>query len=110
MTDSEFIGNEPILFKDRRNILTLSTKIAEERLAFLDGTPLGDVDIFIESGVTRRKVRRLIEKRVCQDFHVSGINHSTNSVRAKERHRVTNQMKNIFGGVPEGFRYLGMAV
>ena len=110
MTDSEFIGNEPILFKDRKSIRTLSSKIAEERLAFLDGTPLGDVDIFIESGATRRKVRRIIEKRVCQDFHVSGRNHITNSVRARQRHRVTNQMKNIFGDVPEGFRYLRMAV
>jgi len=35
----------------------------------MDGTAVGDVDILIESGEVRRKVRRIIEKRVCQDIH-----------------------------------------
>lgn len=34
-----------------------------------DSKALGDVDIFIESGETRGKVRRIIKKSVSQDMH-----------------------------------------
>jgi len=91
------------LFRDRRHIHEQSASLACEMLSFLDGKALGDVDIFIESGETRRKVRRIIEKRVCQDMHRKGRKEDSNYSRYHGKRRVSNQFKNIYGAVPAGF-------
>ena len=101
MRNSSTFEEGQTFYRDRKNIHNLSRKIAVERLGFLDGTAVEDVDIFIETGDIRRKVRRIVEKRVCQNFHKQGCCHTTNSVRYKTRRRVSNHMKNIFGGIPE---------
>lgn len=91
---------------ERKDIKRQTRTISEERLEFLDGKAIGEVDIFIESGETRRKVRRIIEKRVCQDFHRrEKVYGSNNYGRYHEKHRVSNHMKNIYGESPAGFRY-----
>lgn len=90
---------------NRGKIRRQSRALANEQLDFLDGTALGDVDIFIESGETRRKVRRIIEKRVCQGLHRKGRPTTSNYSRYTGKHRVTNHLKNIYGKVPTGFLY-----
>ena len=95
-----------IQHKDTRYIRRQSRSLSEERLSFRDGERLGDVSIGIESGKTLRKVRRIIEKRVCQDYwnqRESGRDTARN--RYAMKHRVSNHLRNIYGFVPTGFRY-----
>ena len=109
MRNTNSFSDTKVLYKNMKGIKNLSRSMAEERLAFLDGTALGDVDIFIESGETRRKVRRIVEKRVCQDLNARWRHSGSNDRRYVERRRVSNQMRNIYGKVPEEVIYLRMA-
>ena len=96
-----------IQYKDKKYIRRQSRSLSEERLAFRNGERLGDVSISIESGKTLRKVRRIIEKRVCQDYwnqRESGRDTARN--RYAMKHRVSNHLRNIYGFVPTGFRYV----
>ena len=89
------------LFKNQKHIQKQSTALAEEQLAFLDGVALGDIDIFSQSGETCRKVRRIVEKRVCQEMHRKhSRKYEDNWTRFNGKRRVTNQLKNIYGGFP----------
>ena len=55
---------------------------------------------------TRKKVRRIVEKRVCQGYwKQAGSKYSDNHSRYRTRHHVSNHLKNIYGEVPCGFRY-----
>lgn len=84
-----------------------SRNLAHERLVFLDGEKLGDVSIMIEDNATCRKIRRILEKRIAQSFwnNAKESKKKGNRARYETRHQVTNHFKNIFGAVPEGFRY-----
>lgn len=88
------------LYRNQKHIHNQSLSLAGEQLDFLNGVALGDVDIFVESGETRRKVRRIIEKRVCQEMHRKGKSSASNWGRYQGKRRVANQFKNIFGGYP----------
>lgn len=90
---------------EMKHIKNFSDSLSDERLAFMDGRRLGDVDIFIESNATLRKVRRIIEKRTCQEYWRSRGGRPTGGDRQKMRRNVTNQFKNIYGAVPTGFTY-----
>ena len=81
--------------------------LADERLAFRDGERLGDVSILIEDNATCRKIRRIMEKRVCQAFwkNASKGMRAGNRARYETRHQVSNHFKNIYGFVPKGFQY-----
>lgn len=95
------------LHSEKRFIKNQSYAIAEERLAFLDGERLGDLSIGIEDNATCRKIRRIMEKRVAQNFwrNASYGKKQGNGARYETRHHVSNHFKNIFGEVPKGFRY-----
>ena len=95
------------LHSEKRFIKNQSYAIAEERLAFLDGERLGDLSIGIEDNATCRKIRRIMEKRVAQNFwrNASYGKKQGNAARYETRHHVSNHFKNIFGEVPKGFRY-----
>ena len=84
-----------------------SRSLAHERLNFLDGEKLGDLSIMIEDNATCRKVRRIMEKRIAQSFwsNSNSSKQKGNRARYGTGHQVTNHFKNIFGAVPEGFRY-----
>ena len=95
-----------IRYKDTKDIRRQSRSLSEERLAFRNGERLGDVSIGIESGKTLRKVRRIIEKRVCQDYWNHGRSgRKTAGNRYSMKRRVSNHLRNIYGFVPTGFRY-----
>ena len=95
------------LHSEKRFIKNQSYAIAEERLAFLDGERLGDLSIGIEDNATCRKIRRIMEKRVAQNFWrtASYGKKQGNGARYETRHHVSNHFKNIFGEVPKGYRY-----
>jgi hypothetical protein len=82
-----------------------SKRISEEKLNFKNGIALGDVDIFIDGGRTRSKVRRIVEKRVAQGYWKSARSPKGNLDRYRTRRHVSNHLKNIYGSVPVGFRY-----
>ncbi len=44
-------------------------KIFREKLRFRGGENLRNMDVLIENGLTSKKVRRIIEKRMCQAYH-----------------------------------------
>ena len=52
----------------KKHIKNQSRRISEEKLSFKNGIALGDVDIFIDGGKTRSMVRRIVEKRVAQEY------------------------------------------
>ena len=61
-------NKDDMKYCESKHIKNQTRKISSERLNFKDGVALGDVDIFIDGGKTRKKVRRIVEKRVCQGY------------------------------------------
>ena len=99
-------NKDDMKYCESKHIKNQTRKISSERLNFKDGVALGDVDIFIDGGKTRKKVRRIVEKRVCQGYwKQAGSKYSDNHSRYRTRHHVSNHLKNIYGEVPCGFRY-----
>jgi hypothetical protein len=95
------------LYSETGYIKSQTHNLANERLAFRDGERLGDVSILIEDNATCRKIRRIMEKRVCQTFwkNSSKGKRAGNRARYETRHQVSNHFKNIYGAVPVGFQY-----
>ena len=90
---------------EKKYIKNISESLSGERLGFMDGRRLGDIDIFIEDNATVRKVRRILEKRVCQEYWRTRGGNGGNGDRQRMRQHVSNQFRNIYGGVPSGVRY-----
>ena len=95
-------ANNSTRFCNQKHIRRQTHSLSNERLTFLDGESLGDVDIYSETGDTRRKVRRIVEKRICQDLYRrnKAASYNDNYGRYNEKHRVSNSLKNIYGGFP----------
>lgn len=93
---------------NKRKSLSLCRSIAEERLSFKDGAELGSLSIFIEDGDTKRKVRRIVEKRVCRQYWRTRKNVAImdNKHRAATRKYVSCVTKKIFGEPIKGFLYV----
>lgn len=96
-----------IRLSETKYILNRTRKLAGEQLEFMGGKRLGDVSIRIEDNACCRKIRRIVEKREAQSFWRSSSHAKTqgNGARYRTRRNVSNQFKNLFGIVPEGFRY-----
>ncbi len=101
-TDNTFVR-----FCELKYIRNRTRKLAGEQLAFLDGKRLGDVSIGIEDNACRRKIRRIVEKREAQCLRKNAKRRKLegNAARYNTRRNVSNQFKNLFGQVPEGFHY-----
>lgn len=94
------------LYRDRKSIKRQTMAIANERLYILDGANLEDVDILGISGEARRKVRRIIEKRVCQDlYRKQRAWTADNYGRYNEKRRLSNTLKNIYGQFPYSSKF-----
>ena len=95
------------LYCEKRYIKNRSVILADERLDFMGGERLGDVPIGIEDNATRRKIRRILEKRVAQHFwrNAATGKKQGNGARYQTRHHLSNHFKNIYGFIPSGFRY-----
>ena len=99
-------NDQTSFFSEKRYIRKQSAALADERLSFLSGERLGDLSIRIECNATCRKVRRIMEKRIAQEFwRNTTAKRPGNRARYEMRHRVSNHFRNIFGAVPQGFRY-----
>lgn len=93
--------------ENKRKNHSVSRSISEERLDFKGGIQLGDLSIAIESGSTKRKVRRILEKRVNQDYwsHVRNGQVRGNRHRASSKKYVSSVTRKIFGGPVTGYEY-----
>ena len=93
--------------ENKRKNHSVSRSISEERLDFKGGIQLGDLSIAIESGSTKRKVRRILEKRVNQDYwsHVRNAQVRDNRHRASSKKYVSSVTRKIFGGPVTGYEY-----
>lgn len=99
--------NKDIPFSETKYILNRTRKLSEERIDFLGGKRLGEVSIGIEDNACCRKIRRIVEKRTAQELRKNGEQGKLkgNGTRYQMRRNVSNQFKNLFGLVPEGFHY-----
>lgn len=52
-----------------KRYVSTTKKLYGEKLRFKGGQYLKDIDISMEDGATSRKVRRIVEKRMCQAYH-----------------------------------------
>ena len=72
---------QKVLFKGETN------KIFEERLKFKNGMLLRNFDIETESAYDSRKVRRIVEKRMCQAYHkMHRLDHEDDIQSNKDRY------------------------
>lgn len=62
-------GNRPLLNGQEVRFKGETEKIFKEKLRFKKGMPLRNFDIETESAFDSRKVRRIVEKRMCQAYH-----------------------------------------
>lgn len=85
------------LFCETRYINNRTASYASQRMNFKHGQQLGD--IYIHDTSTCKKVRRILEKRVAQDYWKSARTKSrfTNRGRFETRHFLANQFQNIYG-------------
>lgn len=99
--------NKDIPFSETKYILNRTRKLSQERIDFLGGKRLGEVSIGIEDNACCRKIRRFVEKRTAQELRKNGEQGKLkgNGTRYQMRRNVSNQFKNLFGLVPEGFHY-----
>lgn len=100
------------ILNDPMRVYSTNKQIAEKKangylgktaLDCLDGRPMKGVNYSLETGETRRKVRRIIEKRVCQGIHSSAREYYGNEARARERKITSKQTKRICGYIPYSF-------
>lgn len=96
-------GND--LYGQAKRFKGTTGNLFNEKLRFLDGENLRNVDVELEDGATSRKVRRIVEKRMCQAYHKqnkSGQNHG-NGRRHYMQRATSFQLFNI--GQVENVRY-----
>ncbi len=67
-----------------KRFMSTTKKLYSEKLKCMDGKYLKDIDITMEDGATSRKVRRIVEKRMCQAYHRQHKNCS--HVGGRDRH------------------------
>lgn len=92
-------GKRPVLEGQEVRYKSETQKIFGERLRFKDGMPLRSFDVDVESACDSRKVRRIIEKRMCQAYHKmrksSKKTESSNRDRYWMRRATSFQLYNI---------------
>lgn len=72
------------------------------KLHFLDGEKLGDLDFYIDDAQTKRKVRRILEKRAAQRYWADKEYRGHAHTRRIKRD-VHAELKYIFGTMPAAF-------
>lgn len=77
--------------------------LSQVSLIFMNGSAIKELTYQEEDGETRRKVRRIIEKRVCQKLHKQMDNLGSNDIRYRERRQSAKYVKRICGSIPYAF-------
>ena len=92
---------------NKRKSHSLCRSIAEEKLCFKDGLPLGSLPITVEDGQTKRIVRKIVEKRVCKEYWKNRKSSAAvdNKHRAATKKYVSSVTRKIFGEPVRGYSY-----
>jgi hypothetical protein len=100
-------GNTAKQAQNKHKTQSISQSIAVERLTFKDGAALGSLSIAIEDGSTKRKVRRIVEKRVCKEYWKTRKNAAItdNKHRSATKRYISCVTRIIFGEPVKGFLY-----
>lgn len=85
-----------------RKINRHSVSLNQISLCFMNGCSINELSCR-EDGCTRRKIRRIIEKRVCQNIHNQMLAQDGNAVRYRERKQLSKHVNRICGRIPNGF-------
>lgn len=98
------------IIQNKRKSPSLYSSIAAEKLAFKKEVPLGSLHIAVEDGETKRKVRRIVEKRVCKEYWKARKNIviTDNKHRAATKKYVSRITKKIFNGLGQEFPYVAI--
>ena len=99
------------IINDSMKVYSTTKRLAKRRSAslnqvslnFMDGRSIKELSYMEEDGDTRRKVRRIIEKRVCQKLHSQMDDHNSNNMRYRERRQSAKYVKRICGRIPYAF-------
>lgn len=83
----------------KKQSYNLCRNIASEKLSFKKGSALGSLCMAEEDGATKRKIRRIVEKRVCQDYWKAAVQayDSSNKHRYATARSVSKVTRRIFG-------------
>lgn len=84
----------------------LTDSLSAEELRFKGNMPMKDINLSVVDGSTVRKLRRIVEKRVCQDFWSShkGEFHADGWGKSRMRMEVSRQLDRVCYGYAE-FRF-----
>lgn len=99
------------IINDTMKVYSTTKRLAKRRSAslyqvslnFMNGRSIKELSYKEEEGDTRRKVRRIIEKRVCQKLHNQMDNLDGNDMRYRERRQSAKYVKRICGRNPYAF-------
>lgn len=96
---SDNIAESSELCCKQTHIKGMTDSLKGERLRFKGGRELGSLRFRDLDGESQRKVRRIVEKRVCQHYwsRQPRASHNSNYWRYREEKYTSNQMKNLFG-------------
>lgn len=72
----------------RQRYQAVSKKLYMEKLKFQDNSSLREADVTLMEGKDSRKVRRIVEKRMCQQYHRHHKQYSTYRTSGKARHEM----------------------
>ena len=81
----------------------LSNELCTEQLRFKGNITLNEIDLCKADGATVRKLRRIVEKRVCQDFWNThkGELHSNACSKSKMKREAARQLGRVCDGYAE---------
>jgi len=79
-------GKRPKLEGQGVRFQSETQKIYNEKLWFKNGMPLRNFDVDVEPGCDSRKVRRIIEKRMCQAYHKMRKSYKTTVSSNRDRY------------------------
>lgn len=72
----------------RQRYESISKKLYSEKLRFKDNKSLREADVTLMEGKDSRKVRRIVEKRMCQEYHRQHKQYATYRTSGKARHEM----------------------
>lgn len=72
----------------RQRYSAMSKKLYSEKLKFKNNKSLREADITLMEGKDSRKARRIVEKRMCQEYHRQHKQYATYRTSGKARHEM----------------------
>ena len=103
MTMKKTFDKEGTIKIVKAHSIKLSDALGAEQLRFKGNVTVSEIDLCKEDGVTVRKLRRIVEKRVCQDFWSThrGELHSDAWGKSRMKREAARQLGRVCDGYAE---------